>query len=290
MNAAHYLIAKYVPDVFRNEPRNIGVVVWTEFEVGAKFFAADESGNVDKRRVPDFVEPKDMYKQWVRFWHAEIQKPKIEFIGSTRQAERSCPEFVEALQTTARGNYFLQDGGVVLEEVRKDNFRKVLDELFLSLVASVEAEEKEDSSEILAEACASVINTSKLAGSKNLKTGKQFMCELEPGVVETFEFDFSYGNGAPVWLGERVPLRKYRSELDRTIDSTAWKFKWATDKLLPREQCAAFIYPTEEQLDDEHVKRAIKVLNSVAPVLNLREADKVRAKLDEIAAVPLGAH
>ena len=76
----------------------------------------------------------------------------------------------------------------------------------------------------------------------------------------------------------------------RNVGSTAWKFKWATDKLLPREQCAAFIYPTEEQLDDEHVKRAIKVLNLVAPVFNLREPDQVRAKLDEIAAFPLGEH
>ena len=201
MNAAHYLIAKYVPDVFRNEPRNIGVIVWSEFEVAARFFAADESGNVDKRRVPDFVDAKDIYKQWVKFWHAEIEKPKIEFIGRTRQAERSSPEFIEALQTTARGNYFLQDAGVVLEEVRRDNLRKVLDQLFHSLVASLEAEEKEDSSEILVEACDSVISSSKLARSKNFRRGQLYTCELAPGIVETFEFDFAYGNGAPVWLG-----------------------------------------------------------------------------------------
>lgn len=90
-----------------------------------------------------------------------------------------------------------------------------------------------------------------------------------------------------------MQLRKYRSELDRTIDSTAWKFKWATDKnkgVVPKERCAAFIYPTDQQLADEHVQRAIKVLNLVAPVLDLREPDRVRDELDLIADVPVEQH
>lgn len=69
MSAVRYLVAKYVPDLRRMEPKNIGVVVWSDGVVAARFAAEcpEKSGTVDDRCVPGFVRSLSAYKQWVRF-------------------------------------------------------------------------------------------------------------------------------------------------------------------------------------------------------------------------------
>lgn len=54
MNTPRYLIAKYIPDLRRMEPRNIGVIVWSPQGVAARFAAekADTDGDVDGRSLP----------------------------------------------------------------------------------------------------------------------------------------------------------------------------------------------------------------------------------------------
>ena len=47
MNTPRYLLAKYIPDHLRMEPRNIGVVLWAEGNVTARFFG--ESDATDSR-------------------------------------------------------------------------------------------------------------------------------------------------------------------------------------------------------------------------------------------------
>ena len=39
MNTPKYLIAKYIPDLNRMEPRNIGIVVWSPEGIEARFLA-----------------------------------------------------------------------------------------------------------------------------------------------------------------------------------------------------------------------------------------------------------
>ena len=43
MNTPRYLLAKYIPDPLRMEPRNIGVVLWAEGNVAARFVGESDS-------------------------------------------------------------------------------------------------------------------------------------------------------------------------------------------------------------------------------------------------------
>ena len=57
MSTPRYLIAKYIPDLQRVEPQNIGVIVWAPGVAAARFAAekADRPGEVDGRSIPSFV-------------------------------------------------------------------------------------------------------------------------------------------------------------------------------------------------------------------------------------------
>lgn len=72
--SASYVIAQYVADVFRGEPRNVGVAVQRGGEVSARFFGEGVEGEatvIDGRRLRGFEYP-DVYRQWVTYWRKQL--------------------------------------------------------------------------------------------------------------------------------------------------------------------------------------------------------------------------
>jgi len=69
--SARYWIAQHVPDVFRNEPRNIGVLVESRGLTAARFHGETASGRLDGRSLKRLPFP-DVYRQWVDYWRGEL--------------------------------------------------------------------------------------------------------------------------------------------------------------------------------------------------------------------------
>lgn len=76
---AQYWIAQHVADLFRNEPRNVGVFVQAGDQLAAKFFGEIEEGRIDGRRVRNFDYP-EVYAQWVDYWRSAVNEGDIEEI------------------------------------------------------------------------------------------------------------------------------------------------------------------------------------------------------------------
>jgi hypothetical protein len=119
MTPVHYLVAKYVLDLRRMEPRNIGVIVWAGGAVGARFLAerSEQPGEVDGRSVAAFVTSPNAYKQWVRFWRRELDKPAVRLLTGGEPVVRSSPDYLKALAASGRGNFQLVVGGQLLDPV-----------------------------------------------------------------------------------------------------------------------------------------------------------------------------
>lgn len=60
--SVRYLVAKYIPELLRNEPRNVGVIVWTPEKVDARFWGENGEDNVDGRKIPEWVRSQTTYK------------------------------------------------------------------------------------------------------------------------------------------------------------------------------------------------------------------------------------
>lgn len=74
-----YWVAKYIDDVFRDEPVNIGVFAKIENEAFGKFFGESlEDGVVDGRKVRRMY--PDVYKQWIKFWRRKLTENDFESI------------------------------------------------------------------------------------------------------------------------------------------------------------------------------------------------------------------
>lgn len=111
MNPPKYLIAKYIPDLARMEPRNVGIILWSPDGVEARFLAEkiSQPGLIDGRSIPSFVGSANAFRQWIEFWRAELKKPEVEMADGNR-VPQSSPHFLSALQTWNRGNFVLADG------------------------------------------------------------------------------------------------------------------------------------------------------------------------------------
>jgi hypothetical protein len=141
MNNPRYLLAKYVPDLTRMEPRNVGVIVWAEGEIAARFMGEkpNRPGEVDGRKKPNFVSNVNAYKQWIEYWRLIASAPSFR-LASGSEVPRESEKFVVALENASRGNFLLVASGEVLDSVEPSDLQALSESLFSTLV------EREDDS------------------------------------------------------------------------------------------------------------------------------------------------
>ncbi len=79
MNTPRYLLTKYIPDLRRGEPPNVGVIIWAPSGVEARFVGekARSAGEVDGRSIPSYVTSTHAYKQWIEFWRLQLSAEQI---------------------------------------------------------------------------------------------------------------------------------------------------------------------------------------------------------------------
>jgi hypothetical protein len=127
-----YWIAKYVDDPFRNEPKNVGVIVRANNAIAARFFGErEEDGAFDARKIRSKFLYPHVYSQWRDFWRSKIQERDLESI----------------LQGTT-ANFYVVSGGEVTD-AGADNAGEVCHFLYTLLVGSgaIEAFEWKDADE-----------------------------------------------------------------------------------------------------------------------------------------------
>jgi hypothetical protein len=128
--AAKYWICQHIPDPFRNEPRNVGVIVQFSDEKAGRFFGEISPEQIDGRKLSKWAHG-DVYRQWVAYWRRELPVQTI-----------------DCLIATSGSNYRVVEGGEVTD-IGSDSIDSVLGYLYGLLVeggfAEVFEEDKDSS-------------------------------------------------------------------------------------------------------------------------------------------------
>ncbi len=279
MSTPRYLVAKYIPDLQRFEPRNVGVVVWSPEGVAARFLAEKPGrpGEVDGRGVPAFVASAPAYRQWIRFWRAELARPEITALKGGKRVPRKAPEFLEALRSNNRGNFVLAEGGFLLDPVRPEELPGLADKLFGQLVEGGPPEGPPDA--VLHQVCDRLIKETGLRQDPHFRSKQPVSCRINGDTVEQFEFSHAYQNGALQRLYQRMVIPRKQAALRKATHHSAWMFDRVIQaKIIQRNQGGVLVHVPPEQARDPEVGQALRVLESVTRVLNLTDAEKVRAE------------
>lgn len=78
--SAKYWVAKYVEDVFRDEPKNVGIIVSTSDGLAARFAGERDDLTMDRRRLGQRFKFADVYLQWVDFWREQVNSGRVDEI------------------------------------------------------------------------------------------------------------------------------------------------------------------------------------------------------------------
>jgi hypothetical protein len=113
-----YFICQYMPDAFRKEPRNVGVIVHWHDSVTAQFIG-ETANDIDGRGLK-WIHDLGVYKEWVRFWKRTIKE--------------NLPNLGDRLFETSRTNYFVVSGGAV-DQVGNDDITQVCEFLYSTIVS-----------------------------------------------------------------------------------------------------------------------------------------------------------
>ena len=130
-----YLLARYVDDILRNEPRNVGVVVFDGESVAAKFLGEVQPGRVDLRHVK-WMEGRSSYEQWVDYWRTALDDPSV-LGGELRGVPVGSDDVIGRLVSTSSADFRLEPGGDVVIDKDDRSLDASVDDLFERLVAPV---------------------------------------------------------------------------------------------------------------------------------------------------------
>lgn len=285
--APRFLIAKYVPDLRRMEPRNVGVIVWSNGDIRARFSGEKSNGRTEVAPPTRLqIQSRNAYRQWIDYWRALIAKPALND-SRGRAVERDDSEFVSLLASKSKQQFYLAEGGEFLESIKPTELDAVADELFSELV-EVESDQpvnqdRSMASRALIKSCKTALDESGLKDRPGFwggESGFDWFCPVGH-TTQPFHFDFAIHFTNPVAILDRVYLWK-----PEDVFATAFEFGKMRDAYgISRENCAALIYPTEADLADKNVVQMWKMMDEIGMVIDMRDIRTASSRLRSFALV-----
>lgn len=205
-----YLVAKYVDDLSRNEPMNIGVIVYDGSRAVARFDGEDENARIDLRRVRSRISGSRAYRAWVDYWRAVLEEPS-EADRRLKGAESGDSHVIEHLIASSGRDFYLEHGGTILVDSEGNTPEELLSDLFARLVRQPDPASpptlREKSKEALARAGAPMDDEARFVEQKLVRVSVQ-------GVNVDDEISFAVKNGTWHYLQE-VPFSPDKVRLSR---------------------------------------------------------------------------
>jgi hypothetical protein len=134
-----YLIAKYVDDLTRNEPINVGVIVLDGADVVARFDGEDDARKIDLRRVRNRVTGSHSYRAWVDYWRTVLESPE-RVSRDLRGVSPGDSAVVSHLLEKSGRDFYIEQGGTIVFDVEAKSASDLLEELFARLVRQPDPE------------------------------------------------------------------------------------------------------------------------------------------------------
>jgi hypothetical protein len=266
--SAQYWVAQYVSDVFRNEPRNVGVLVAVRNDVAARFVGEGEDGALDGRRLKNFPYP-DVYRQWITYWRRELARGQA-----------------SSLPQNSAANFRVTEGGKVAD-IGGDGAGAVAAYLYSTLVsdgglreALAETEAEEPQRVLLDVEVAAALAQAQLLGQdadhaavphpvrKEAPVAGRILAEYKPAFVQQ--------NGR-LYVMETVDFTKSQKKISR--DHAGWSACMYRDVRAAHGDAIepiSIVRVTDADQDVEDVRNGLALLKNESDIVNwLNESERI---------------
>lgn len=258
MSNPRFLLAKYVADLSRMEPRNVGIFLWHKSTLASRFLGDDE--------VP-FVNDVDTYRQWIDAWSAVATDGTIECIPGepVSISKEAC---IDALLTHQEGNYVLVDAGFVPKTLTKKEMPLAVDYLFDQLVAHAQSKTSTTGSSgqnSLASVCDSLLEKIGLQLGSDFRRNQSIERPVY-GVPRHFHCNYVFGPDQP-----QAVMQRARLSHEQNVNSAAMLMHTLIEtSFMPPERCRFLVQSRD--INSEAAEEGLNLLKSLCPVIHVDES------------------
>lgn len=252
---AEWLVARYIPDLQRREPKNVGVVLKIGDLLLSRFLGEGSKGRIDSRRVHAFVNSVENYKAWVNYWQGV--------------ADGGSNDLLALANRRGDDSYFLEYGGERIFGGERADPNDMLDYLYSVLVEEMPEPDTLNVRQLSERVLTSV-------GIRDRVTEKY---RLPISVTDSALFDYKYENGA-LHLMKRVTLT-YEDERSWTsVHAAAWDFEKAASRLDGSE--GQLIALVKARPSDSELGSQMGLLDGLAYVVDVAQEQQATSQLTEL--------
>lgn len=273
-----FLIAKYIPDPQRMEPKNIGLILWSDGHIYARFIGDDDNRQATAH-PPLFVKKRNypIYEDWITYWR---QLATSEFLPAERGRERvsrQSSEFLDALKLNCKENFVLVQGGFIPVPVGSQDLYRVGDELFSELVDDGKlANYEKEEARVLTASAREFVKRSGLKGRRHFSPKYKIQYEFQ-GVSRHVEFTYGLGGENGSQYIPQALFQTTRLSDMKDVNNALFLFEGVTQRhpqpILPPQRCASLVYGAGINGHQE-VNEAIKCLDQVSVVIDVSDVDR----------------
>ncbi|MEX1042407.1 MAG: hypothetical protein WDZ51_17375 [Pirellulaceae bacterium] len=244
------------------EPRNIGLFLWHEGKIAARFMSSDAAKFVSDRRN---------YQDWVDYW-MEMVSAGVILDKRGGDVDVSCEKCLDALLSTQDGNYLVVDSGFVAAKLHESQIETAADSLFRELVsppgwgpATAHARKR-----ALKSASRKVFKRLGVAQRSDFKTDHNIQCDTF-GVKRHITCDIYIGNGTPKVLFQNADLAK-----EQSVNSSAMVLHSITSSRLLDKRWCRFLYRSSDLVNSQ-AEENLEMLNSICETIDIESARSTEA-------------
>ena len=129
-----YLLVRYTDDLTRNEPINVGVIVYDGTHALARFDGEDpKTQAIDLRRIRHRITGSQTYRSWVAYWRRALAEPAA-LAPQLAGAAPGDPAVIEFLLGLGGDEFSLVPGGEILFDAEERSLEATLQELYERVV------------------------------------------------------------------------------------------------------------------------------------------------------------
>ncbi|MEU0388000.1 hypothetical protein [Streptomyces chartreusis] len=255
----HWFLVKYIDDIFRNEPINIGVVVSSDGSVASHFLGQRPDGSINGQKINRRITGVDTYKAWVRFIRKEADRGNLD-------------SRIEALSKRVGESYVIERRGPVLDNER--SAQEIADSLFTALVSAETVPAQ--SLDVLAEA---VFKRLAFPPGQKIDRDVDFKVKVRD-VPQLVTFDYKYTADRTV-LMDRISFSRPGKPLAQSVNDLLFRI----DVIEKQQGINEFVALYSGTDHSPQAERQLRVLNEFAHTVDLT-TERAQCDLSEILGVP----
>lgn len=207
-----YLVAKYVQNLSRMEPRNIGIFLSYNDRIHSRFIG-ERNKSIDLRTVRSIFSHSGSYKEWVEYWKYLLSQQK------------SPDELFVELLASSNGNYVVLEGeSLFLPRDVLGSPTSILEYMFRLLVDEFPEPKQSPEQVNLTAKCEEIIKKYELLRSSHFL--REPLVELIfDGKRQHIRPSYSWVNGREIYF-QKVSIDPSRPDAtQKDVNNTLWMFE-----------------------------------------------------------------